>query len=939
LLASTKVLSHPLAVYSWKGKEIVHTVVRKVETWLRILVRAMEQEENERQSLMRKLLDSVKQCQVNFGGKTILATEKDSSVSCLLHHFEVAFQHGLKKNKMIEMISSISEPFRQVTQKMLPEYESNFWAFLKSHMLPLDIQLYQNMEGIVTDTGRARVWLRTAFNENSLERNLNAFFADKDILRQHYETWALFLDEERSSTLPIMARGLGSILFACNTKDGDLNKPFKIQNDVPVATKHLKTHRRVNSSPLPIMAMAGFDTEPTIMKKINIKKKKKKKVIATISNLDDEIYEHEKLSLSKSLSNDIIYNNEKKYTKNNLSSNQSNSVESARYDNSTDNSRHNSITEENNVLPESPMYSIEHTNITETYSQSLSSRLQTLNKTNINTTIPPSDTTSAKTLQQKLLENTSSSADNKIDNKTLFKEEGSAIEDKSVLSSDKIIDSSNRKTLEQKNNHIVDPYKSNTGSAEYTSKADTSITSIGSVEYTSKFSTEGTTMALKPDVNTDRYSSSSDITVDDFDGPVLTVGSANTNHMQILMSYDEESHQAANDTMALLTSVSSQSDVFAVHNIVEQKEASTSHEMDKYIQSSSHQVSENLSTVDLKQAILATVKKKDEVEQRNKVLHQALQEQRELNNTLQNEMSTLQNESLHKVSIHKKKTQDMTKEIDVLKNQLKKYVAAVQMLRNDKILTDEAKEAIGNLRSPVEDLSIPPKPKERTLSENDSIFEDKLAQMAEMHGELLELQNVLQKQLVSRDHEITRMKQDLVSLRGPLPESLKDSIDNPSLCNSSESLYVVHPTLINIWIPSVFLKGKGTDAHHLYQVYVRIGDEEWNIYRRYSQFNKLHLQVSKMYPVLEKLDFPKKKMFGKKDIKFVEQRRRKLQEYLRCLINTCISSNTELSTHTSKSDLTSLIPFFGDQYGGDEDKKQKKKNDKKTKSSPQYTGL
>lgn len=29
----------------------------------------------------------------------------------------------------------------------------------------------------------------------------------------------------------------------------------------------------------------------------------------------------------------------------------------------------------------------------------------------------------------------------------------------------------------------------------------------------------------------------------------------------------------------------------------------------------------------------------------------------------------------------------------------------------------------------MEDLSIPPKPKERTLSENDSIFEDKLAQV------------------------------------------------------------------------------------------------------------------------------------------------------------------------------------------------------------------
>jgi hypothetical protein len=38
--------------------------------------------------------------------------------------------------------------------------------------------------------------------------------------------------------------------------------------------------------------------------------------------------------------------------------------------------------------------------------------------------------------------------------------------------------------------------------------------------------------------------------------------------------------------------------------------------------------------------------------------------------------------------------------------------------------------------------------------------------------------------------------------------------------------------LINIWIPSVFLSGSGSTTHHVYQVYLRIRNEEWNVYRR-----------------------------------------------------------------------------------------------------------
>lgn len=41
-------------------------------------------------------------------------------------------------------------------------------------------------------------------------------------------------------------------------------------------------------------------------------------------------------------------------------------------------------------------------------------------------------------------------------------------------------------------------------------------------------------------------------------------------------------------------------------------------------------------------------------------------------------------------------------------------------------------------------------------------------------------------------------------------------------------------TVVNIWIPSALLRGKGSESYHVYQIYMRVGDDEWNVYRRYS---------------------------------------------------------------------------------------------------------
>ena len=105
-----------------------------------------------------------------------------------------------------------------------------------------------------------------------------------------------------------------------------------------------------------------------------------------------------------------------------------------------------------------------------------------------------------------------------------------------------------------------------------------------------------------------------------------------------------------------------------------------------------------------------------------------------------------------------------------------------------------------------------------------SEYEKKLIQVAEMHGELLEFSENLQRSLQTKEVTISRLRAELILLRGPLPEDEdRATEDTASLCSSftdSVSLGGSARVLVNIWIPSVFLTGTGSSRHHVYQVCV-----------------------------------------------------------------------------------------------------------------------
>ena len=48
------------------------------------------------------------------------------------------------------------------------------------------------------------------------------------------------------------------------------------------------------------------------------------------------------------------------------------------------------------------------------------------------------------------------------------------------------------------------------------------------------------------------------------------------------------------------------------------------------------------------------------------------------------------------------------------------------------------------------------------------------------------------------------------------------------------------------------------------KVYIRIKDNEWNVYRRYTEFRSLHHKLQNRYPQVRAYNFPPKKAIGNK---------------------------------------------------------------------------
>ncbi|XP_069066281.1 sorting nexin-29 isoform X2 [Pleurodeles waltl] len=315
-------------------------------------------------------------------------------------------------------------------------------------------------------------------------------------------------------------------------------------------------------------------------------------------------------------------------------------------------------------------------------------------------------------------------------------------------------------------------------------------------------------------------------------------------------------------------------------------------------------VPESMTINELRQVIVAMMTRNDELEEQGKSMRNLLDGEMEHSAVLRQEIDNLKRKLAEQEERHMMKVQALTRENEVLKVQLKKYVGAVQMLKRE----GQTNDGSSNIRN-IDGEIAPPELK--AIEDNEELansYERKLIEVAEMHGELIEFNERLHRSLMAKEALVSQMRQELIDLRGPVPGDLSQTSEDQSLSDFEIS----HRALINVWIPSVFLRGKATNAFHVYQVYVRIRDDEWNVYRRYTEFRRLHHELQSKYHQVRTFNFPPKKAIGNKDAKFVEERRKQLQMYLRSVMNKIIQTVPEFTSSPHKETLIKLMPFFID---------------------------
>ncbi|XP_015731924.1 sorting nexin-29 isoform X3 [Coturnix japonica] len=315
-------------------------------------------------------------------------------------------------------------------------------------------------------------------------------------------------------------------------------------------------------------------------------------------------------------------------------------------------------------------------------------------------------------------------------------------------------------------------------------------------------------------------------------------------------------------------------------------------------------VPESMTINELRQAIVAMMNRKDELEEQNRSLRNLLEGEMEHSAAIRQEMDNWRRKVAEQEERHATKVQALARENEVLKVQLKKYVGAVQMLRRE----GQAVEVLPNIWSTDGELTVPEQKQVENNEELANSYERKLIEVAEMHGELIEFNERLHRALMAKEALVSQMRQELIDLRGPVPGDLSQTSEDQSLSDFEIS----NRALINVWIPSVFLRGKAANAFHVYQVYIRIKDDEWNVYRRYAEFRSLHHKLQNKYQQVRTFNFPPKKAIGNKDAKFVEERRKQLQNYLRNVMNKVIQIVPEFTARPKKETLIQLMPFFID---------------------------
>ncbi|ESO09425.1 hypothetical protein HELRODRAFT_73826 [Helobdella robusta] len=180
-------------------------------------------------------------------------------------------------------------------------------------------------------------------------------------------------------------------------------------------------------------------------------------------------------------------------------------------------------------------------------------------------------------------------------------------------------------------------------------------------------------------------------------------------------------------------------------------------------------------------------------------------------------------------------------------------------------------------------------------------------QIAEMHGELMEFNEKLHKKLLNREKQMRTMHIVIEDLKRKVVFICKLKIVEKLFFLRSNSL---SSQSMNLIIPAAFLQGSSKGPYHVYQIYIKIRNEEWIIYRRYTDFFELHHSLKKYFQIVKQFNFPPKKTFGKMDPKLVEDRRKGLEDYLRKVLFMLHENCPQFANSPCRITLLTVLPFF-----------------------------
>ncbi|XP_058799880.1 kinesin-like protein Klp98A isoform X2 [Phymastichus coffea] len=117
------------------------------------------------------------------------------------------------------------------------------------------------------------------------------------------------------------------------------------------------------------------------------------------------------------------------------------------------------------------------------------------------------------------------------------------------------------------------------------------------------------------------------------------------------------------------------------------------------------------------------------------------------------------------------------------------------------------------------------------------------------------------------------------------PYALTITRSLPSLISNENDADSIVNLIISV--PSYVIRGAGTSSHYEYEVRVVAADDSWTLLRRYRRFRELYVSMRQKYAnKVSGIRFPPRQVFARYEV-VARQRRKRLEEYLRRLIQVC----------------------------------------------------